>query len=190
MTDTYFDSEEFTKIDYRKTKINKGEYDNCIFTNCNFENVHASNIQFVECEFIDCNFSNAIVDNTAFREVAFINCKMMGVKFNECDAFLLQFSFKDCQLSFSSFYQLKIPNTKFSNCNLQEVDFTEAVLTNSIFDNCDFNGAIFGETNLEKSDFRTAFNFNISPEKNRLKGGKFSKENIIGLLSEYKINIE
>ena len=115
---------------------------------------------------------------------------MIGVKFNECDPFLLQFSFKDCQLNFSSFYQLKIPNTKFNNCNLQEVDFTEAILISSVFDQCDFKRAIFDRTNLEKSDFRTAFNFNISPEDNRLKGAKFSKDNLFGLLSEYKIVVE
>lgn len=188
--DDYFDNEEFLKIDFSKTKIKKGEYDHCTFVNCNFEAIHASNIQFVECEFLECNFSNTIVNNTAFKDVAFINCKLLGVKFNECDPFLLQFSFKDCQLNFSSFYKLKIPNTKFSKCNLQEVDFTETVLTNAVFDDCDLGGAIFENTMLEKSDFRTAYNFNINPERNKLKGAKFSKENIAGLLSEYKISIE
>jgi uncharacterized protein YjbI with pentapeptide repeats len=116
--DNYLDSKTFTKIDFTTIKIKKGEYDACTFTNCNFENVHASNIQFIECEFIDCNFSNAIVTNMAFKETSFINCKMIGVKFNECDPFLLQFSFKDCQLIFSSFYKLKIPNSKFQIRNL------------------------------------------------------------------------
>jgi uncharacterized protein YjbI with pentapeptide repeats len=115
---------------------------------------------------------------------------MIGVKFNECDSFLLQFYFKECQLNFSSFYQLKVSNTQFVDCNLQEVDFTETVLINSVLDNCDLGSAIFENTNLEKSDFKTAFNFNINPEKNRLKGAKFSKENLYGLLSDYKIIIE
>ena len=115
---------------------------------------------------------------------------MIGVKFNECDSFLLQFSFKECQLNFSSFYQLKISNTKFINCNLQEVDFTETVLINSLFDNCDLKLAIFDRTNLEKSDFRTAFNFEINPVENTLKGAKFSKDNVVGLLSAYKVIVE
>jgi uncharacterized protein YjbI with pentapeptide repeats len=190
MTDNYFDSEEYSKIDFRKSKIIKGEYDNCTFINCNFEGIHASNIQFVACEFVECNFSNTIVKDTAFKEVQFINCKMIGVKFNECDSFLLQFYFKECQLNFSSFYQLKVSNTQFVDCNLQEVDFTETVIMSSVFDNCDLGSAIFENTNLEKSDFKTAFNFNINPEKNRLKGAKFSKENLYGLLSDYKIIIE
>ena len=188
--DNHFDSKEYVKIDFSKTKIKKGEYDNCTFTSCNFENTHASNIQFVETEFIDCNFSNALIKSSAFREVHFINCKMIGVKFNECDPFLLQFLFKDCQLNFSSFFQLKIPSTQFLHCNLQDVDFTETVLTNSVFANCDLRGALFESSNIEKSDFRTAFNFNINPNHNKLKGGKYCKENIAGLLNDFKVNIE
>lgn len=188
----YFESEEYSKIDFTniKTKIKKGEYDNCTFKNCNFEGIHASNIQFLECEFIDCNFSNTIVKDSAFKDVLFVNCKMIGVKFNECDPFLLQFGFKDCQLSFSSFYQLKITNTKFVNCNLQEVDFTETTLINSFFDNCDLKSAIFDRTNLEKSDFRTAFNFEINPEENKLKNAKFSRNTIEGLLFKFSVKIE
>ena len=188
--DNYFDSETYSKIDFTKTKISKGEYDNCTFINCNFQDIHASNIQFVACEFIGCNFSNTIVKDAAFKEVSFINCKLMGVKFNECDPFLLQFRFKDCQLNFSSFYQLKIPNTQFINCNLQEVDFTESIVNNSVFNNCDLKLAIFERTNLEKSDFRTAINFRIHPIENKLKGAKFSRTSIDGLLLDHKIIIE
>jgi uncharacterized protein YjbI with pentapeptide repeats len=152
--------------------------------------MHASNIQFVECEFIDCNFSNAIVKDTAFKDVNFINCKIIGVNFHECDSFLLQFRFKECQLNFSSFYQLKIPKTKFEHCNLEEVDFTATNISSSLFDNCDLKGAVFEETNIEKSDFRTAFNFNVAPEQNRIKGAKFSRSNIDGLLLQYQIVID
>jgi len=190
MTSNYFDSETFIKIDFTKQKINKGEYDDCTFKSCNFENIHASNIQFVACEFIDCNFSNAIVRDTAFKEVQFVNCKLLGVKFNECDPFLLQLSFKDCQLSFSSFYQLKLPNTLFTTCSLEDVDFTETVLTKSVFDDCSFKNAIFETTNLEKTDFRTSIHYVIDPENNRLKGARFSKEAVVGLLQKHQISIE
>ena len=88
------------------------------------------------------------------------------------------------------FFQLKIPSTQFISCNLQELDFTETILTTSVFDCCDLKGAIFDASNLEKSDFRTTFNFTINPENNKLKGGKYRKENIYGLLNNYQIVIE
>ncbi len=188
--DTYFENKEYKNIDVSKTKIKRGQYDRCRFINCNFEDMHISNFEFVEVEFIECNFSNAFIKNTAFKEVYFTQCKLIGLKFHECDPFLLQFSFNKCQLNFSSFFQLKIPSTQFINCNLQEVDFTETILTKSVFDHCDLRGAIFDASNLEKSDFRTAFNYSINPENNKLKGGMYRKENIAGLLNKYKIIIE
>ena len=103
MTDAYFDSETYTKIDFSKTNIIKGEYDNCTVINCNFENIHTSNIQFVAC---------------------------------------------------------------------------------------DLKGAIFERTNLEKTNFKTAFNFTFELEKNRVKGAKFKRDSIDGLLFHYKIVLE
>ena len=95
-----------------------------------------------------------------------------------------------CQLNFSSFYQLKIPKTQFINCKLEEVDFTESQLQEVIFDGSNLKNAIFEATNLEKSDFTSALHFSIDPDANRLKGAKFSKDNLIGLLHKYKISIE
>ena len=43
---------------------------------------------------------------------------------------------------------------------------------------------------LDKSDFRTAFNFNINPGINSLRNAKFSRNTLDGLLSNTKIIIE
>ena len=188
--DAYFDEETFEGIDYTKKDIVKGEYDNCTFLNCNFSGIYASNIGFIECEFINCNFSNADIGNTAFKTATFIECKLLGLKFNECDPFLLALKFNNCQLNVSSFYKLNIPNISFINCNLQEVDFTEANISKGIFDNCDLKNAIFNRTKLEKANFSSAFNFDINPTDNFIKKAIFSKENIIGLLKSFDISLE
>ncbi|MDC9722733.1 MAG: pentapeptide repeat-containing protein [Urechidicola sp.] len=187
---TEFDSEIFKGIDYTNTRLPIGEYDNCNFINCNFSSSDISNCTFIECKFEDCNLSNTLTKNTAYQEVGFLNCKMMGLKFNSCNNFLLAISFKNCQLNLSSFYQLKIKNTPFNNCNLQEVDLTEADLTGSEFNNCDLNRVIFDQTNLEKVDFRTAINYEIDPENNRIKNARFSSGDLIGLLKKYRIKID
>jgi uncharacterized protein YjbI with pentapeptide repeats len=79
---------------------------------------------------------------------------------------------------------------KFSNCNLKEADFTETDLTNAVFDACDLSGAIFENTILEKADLRTATNFSIDPELNRIKKAKFSMTGALGLLNKYNIDIQ
>jgi uncharacterized protein YjbI with pentapeptide repeats len=73
---------------------------------------------------------------------------------------------------------------------LQEADFSECELNSAIFDNCDLFNATFDQTNLEKADFRTAMNFRIDPERNKLKKARFSKSHLSGLLEKYDILIE
>ena len=70
------------------------------------------------------------------------------------------------------------------------MDFTEADLNNSVFDKCDLLNSKFDVTVLEGTDFRTAFNYSIDPEKNKIKKAKFSASGISGLLDKYDIEIE
>lgn len=186
----YINQENFKGINYSVTPIKKGEYVECTFTDCNFSEVHVSNIVFEECRFINCNFSNAFVKNTSFKTVQFESCKLLGVKFNECNPFLLSFQFTDCQLDFSNFYQLQLQNTVFKNCNLEEVDFTETNLLKAVFEQCNLKSTVFEDTNLEKADFRTAYNFVINPKKNTITKAKFSLLNVSGLLADFNIVIE
>jgi uncharacterized protein YjbI with pentapeptide repeats len=72
--------------------------------------------------------------------------------------------------------------SKFQSLSL--TDLTEAV-----FDDCDLQRAIFVNTNIEKTDFRTAFNYSIDLELNRIKKAKFSAHGISGLLDKYDIEI-
>jgi uncharacterized protein YjbI with pentapeptide repeats len=66
----------------------------------------------------------------------------------------------------------------------------EADLNSTVFDNCDLLGAVFQNTILEKADFRTAYNYSIDPDINRVKKAKFSASGIAGLLDKYDIEIE
>ena len=52
------------------------------------------------------------------------------------------------------------------------------------------NGAIFDNTILEKSDFRTSYNYAMNPEINSIKKAKFSLQGIPGLLGKYNIEVE
>ena len=189
MKDTYIEDKTFKKIDFTKSSLEKAEYNYCKFIDCNFENLKLSDFKFIECEFTNCNLSNVKTANTAFQEIVFDNCKILGVHFEDCNKFLLSFSFKKCQLNLSSFYSLNIKNTKFTNCNLQDVDFTETELSSSLFDNCDLVNSIFENTILEKCDFTTSFNYIINPEINKIKKAKFSKDGLAGLLNNYDIVI-
>lgn len=170
--------------------LNKGEYENCIFNGCDFTGSDLSDYQFLDCVFDGCNFSMATLGNTAFRNVQFKECKMLGLQFDTCNEFGLSFYFDGCQLNHSSFYKTNIKKTVFKNSQLHETEFTETDLTSAVFDNCDLSQATFDQTILDKADFRTAYNYSIDPEINRIKKAKFSLSDVFGLLFKYDIEIE
>ena len=115
---------------------------------------------------------------------------MMGLRFDNCNLFLLEFEFENCNLNHSVFFKLKLKNTEFKDSTLHEADFTETDLSGAKFDNCDLKRATFVNSILEKTDFRHAYNYSIDLEQNRTSKAKFSTTGIIGLLDKYDIVIE
>ena len=190
MSNLYVSDKDFKAVDYSKKILQIAEYEKCTFTNCVFANSDLSGRVFIDCHFVNCDLSLAKIHDTVFRDVKFNNCKLSGLHFENCNEALISFEFKGCSLDFSSFYKLNLKNISFDNCNLLEVDFTGTDLTNATLENCDLSRSIFEHSILEKTDFRTSFNYSIDPEINRIKKAKFSLSSIPGLLDKYDIEIE
>lgn len=191
MNDAYIEDQNFEKIDFSGDHIQPAkEYENCSFSGCDFSDTDLSAIIFSECEFSECNFTMAKLNGTSFRDARFKDCKLLGLRFDHCNEFLLAVDFEKCILNLVSFYGLKIKKTRFKDCSLHDADLTGADLSSAIFDNCDLKGAAFENCVLEKADFRTAYNYAFDPELNRVKKAKFSHEGLAGLLGKYEIVIE
>jgi uncharacterized protein YjbI with pentapeptide repeats len=190
MRDTYIEDKTFDKVNGKETPLAKGEYEHCTFNNCDLSNCNLSEIRFGRCTFINCNLSLAKLDGTALQDVTFKDSKLWGLRFDTCSDFALSFSFDRCSINHSSFYKLKLKKTTFKECQLHEVDFTDTDLTATIFDNCDLLGARFENTILEKANLRSAYNYALDPEINRIKKAKFSLPAVTGLLSKYDIDIQ
>ena len=189
MRTTYIVDKSFTGKDSCSNELEDLSYENCTFSTCNFSQSDLSGISFQECVFEDCDFSMAKINATAFRDVSFQSCKLLGLHFDECNPFLLEMSFENCQLNLSSFYKLKLKKISYNNCTLHEVDFMESDLTSATFLNCDLKDAIFEGTNLEKADLRSSMNYSINPKTNRIKKARFSIPEVIGLLDIFDIKI-
>jgi uncharacterized protein YjbI with pentapeptide repeats len=189
MEAVFEEDKTFDSINYTITPLAKGDYENCDFLNCDFSNTDLGKIKFTECRFTGCNLSAAGITGAAFRNIIFKGCKLLGLQFDTCNDMLFEVRFEHCIVNLSVFYKRRLKNTRFSNCTLIEVDFSEADLSNSVFDNCDLSGAVFDNTILEKTDFTTAYNYSIDPEKNPIKKAKFCIPAVIGLLNKYDIEI-
>lgn len=190
MSVTFISGQDFDQSAVSKNPLKTGEYEQCTFRNINFEHGDFSGFVFNECEFIGCNLSLIKLTHTAFREVIFNECKMAGLHFSDCNGFNLKFSFENCILNHSVFYKTDIRKTSFTSCQLTEVDFAECNLSSAVFTDCNLSGAIFDNTDLEGADFRTSFNYQINPTVNRLKNARFSRNEVHGLLHNFKIKIE
>lgn len=184
------EDQTFEKIDFTANKPTATEYEYCQFRNCNFAGVDLSGFRFMECSFSDCDWSNVKLSGATLNDVRFVGCKILGVHFEDCNEVLFAVSLENCVLNFSSFYKRAAKKTEFRSCSLQEVDFTDADLTAAVFENCDLHNTHFENTTLEKADLRTAFNYSIDPELNRIRKAKFGKEGLAGLLGKYQIEVE
>ena len=190
MNEVYEEGQEIINSDFSIDGLSPGEYENCSFLNCNLAGVDLSDIRFIECSFEQCDLSNTNLGNTAFRDVRFTGCKMLGLRFDSCNEFLFEVRFSKCQLNLSSFYGRKLSGTQIDGCSLHDVDFGEADLSGTTLEDSDLSGASFEYTNLEKADLRTAYNFVIDPEVNKIDKAKFSQYGLSGLLAKYDIIIE
>lgn len=185
-----FVDETFSKLDASQSLEKDSTYETCTFENCQFKDADFSNIKFIECEFYGCDLSLVNLSDGALRDVRFTNCKMLGLHFENLNTLGLVVSFDQCVLSHSSFYQIKLKNTQFKQCVLHECDFTESDLTSAVFNQCDLKNAQFVDSIIEKCDFRTANNFSIDPRYNKIKGARFSRIELAGLLDAFQIVIE
>lgn len=77
----------------------------------------------------------------------------------------------------------------FIKCSMVEADFTDANLIKGNFEGCDLSRATFSNTNLQSADFRTAINYSIDPETNKISKAKFSIVGVLGLLDKYDIKV-
>ena len=190
MEDVFVKDKVFRNIIFRDEPLTRGEYESCSFIACDFTDTNLSNFRFTDCEFSDCNLSLIKINGTSFQNIIFNKCKILGLHFEDCNPFGLSFQFNNSILNHSSFYKVKTKGTVFSNSQLHSVDFADSDFSACIFDNCDLLDATFDNTILEKTDFRTSYNYSINPLTNRIKKAKFSLNNIAGLLQYFDIEIE
>lgn len=177
-------------FDTLKSLDNQQEYECCTFRQCDLSEAFLTSTRFIECEFVECNLSNIRIDQTSFIDCSFDQCKMLGIQFDRSNHLIFSASFTNCQLDHSTFYQMKLKDTRFTNSSLEGADFTETDLKGANLTGCNLLNAKFERTNLEEADLRNAVGYAIDPEQNRIAKAQFSLSEIEGLLTRYRIKID
>ncbi len=178
---------QFENVDYSGQELYDREFENCTFINCNFTNSKLVSNNLIDCVFKGCNFSMSQLVDTGLKGVSFNNCKLTGIDFSKCNQFSFAVDFENCILDYSIFYKQKLKKTSFRDCSIKQADIAECDLSEAMFVNCDLLQTNFDRNNLMKADFRTATNYAMSPNTNKLKKAKFSVNGLAGLLGEYDL---
>jgi uncharacterized protein YjbI with pentapeptide repeats len=165
-------------------------YEKVTFSEQDFSNQNLSGQVFCECLFVRCNLSNVKVKESRFQKVTFIGCQLMGVLFSECNPFLLDMSFQDCQIISCVFSDQKLSGICFRNCHIHECDFMNTDLTEASFEGCDLEHTIFENANLTMTSFVGADHYFFDPNKNKLKKTKLSLPGALSLLYSFDIILE
>ncbi|ODN42163.1 pentapeptide repeat-containing protein, partial [Piscirickettsia litoralis] len=173
-------------MDLSQINLNKVTFENCQFIDCDFSESALNQCKFIDCSFKNSNLSLAKLNNSLVNEVEFNACKMTGVNWNQARWSNITLAspifFKACDVSLSSFYELKLPELSMIDCKAHDVDFRGCDLTRADFTRTDFEKAEFMHTRLNHADFREAINYIINPVENSLTRAKFSFPEVVNLL--------
>ena len=185
---SYF-NEKFTNLSFSGETIEARGFEECEFSRCSFINCKLEKCKFLKCRFNECILSAINPSNSRFNEVNFASSKVIGFDWTKAGK-IEDLEFTDCQINYSNFRMLKLPNIKIVNCEAQEADFIEADLSKGIFKNTDFVKSQFFKTNLTEADFRGARNYFIDVRNNTLKRARFSLPVALVLLESLDIILE
>jgi len=191
---TEYTNKTYTDLDIKGEHFENVHFDNCSFNHCILNETKFTGAKFTECSFKACSLNLIKLPGSSFIETQFNECKMTGINWTQ-----IRFPYvtlesplfiTNCDISFSSFYELKLPNITMTYCKAHEVDFRGADLSSGDLSGSDLYLSEFGKTNLKGTDLRTCTNYRINPTENIIEKAYFSMPEAISLLSTFNINID
>jgi fluoroquinolone resistance protein len=193
-SETEYSNKHFTDLDYQNSEIHNSRFEHCSFINCIFDDSLIKKCRFVECHFKSCSINLVKLNGSSFVDTEFTDCKIKGINWTEITFPYVVLSsplyFKACDISYSSFYELKLPGISIVDCKAHDADFRGADLTNADLTGTDFQNSEFNHTNLKSADFRQSINYRINPTENNISQAHFCLPEVIALLASFNIKID
>jgi len=181
------------KADYSSAVIRE-VFEDYSFSYCNFDNATLQDCKFIDCKFSDCTLNTIHISSTVFFNVDFDCSKLMGINWTKSkwEKIILSspINFYSCNISYSSFFGLNLPDIKIQKCKVHNVDFRESNLSNGDFSHSDLSQSIFIHTKLTEADLSEAVNYNIDITLNDVRGAVFTFPEVVNLLKNFEIKIK
>lgn len=189
---------EHYKESFRSTAILSSAGTGDLFESCEFiglrptpgERLRLTGLRFEDCTFRDCDFNGATLGETAFQDCTFEECKLSGLRWDEVRALNFACTWRRCNLSFGVFTGRDLTHCTFKDCKMEEVDLERTVCDGLAFDGCELSGAQWSGASCLKSDFRASQGLTLDPTQVRLRGARFTTENLRGLVAHHGITVD
>lgn len=145
--------------------------------------------RFEECTLLECDLSNVRTLGLGLQDVMFQGCKVVGFDFASCNTLGLVVRLEECVADSAYFEGMDAKGVAWKGGRAHGADFTGANLEGAVFDGVDLTDAVFERTRLEGADFRSATGWRIRPDENRVRGAKFRREDLEGLVSGWHLDL-
>ena len=163
--------------------------ESCTIEGVDWSGMDLRGARFEACVFQACDLSNVRTLGLGLQGVTFEGCKLVGFDLASCNTLGLEMRLFECILDSANVEGVDCRQISWSGGRAHGADFTAANLEGVAFDGVDLEGALFGQTKLSGTDFRTATGWRIRPEENRIRGAKFRRDNLEGLLLSYDLDL-
>ena len=169
--------------------LRDARFESCTFEGVDWSGKDVRGARFEDCTFVACDLSNMRTLSLGLQHVTFRGCKLVGFDFSSCNALGFQVHMEDCIVDAANVEATDFRNVTWKGGRAHGADFTGANLEGVVLDGVDLEGALFGQTKLAGADFRTATGWRIRPEENRVKGAKFRRDDLLGLVEGWDLDL-
>ena len=176
--------------DHEWGDLRDARLESCTFEGADWSGLDLRGARFEDCVFRDCDLSNVRTLGLGLQGVTFEGCKLVGFDLASCNTLGLEVRLMDCMLDSANLEGVDCRQISWKGGRAHGADFTAANLEGVVFDGVDLEGALFGQTKLAGTDFSTATGWRIRPDENRMRGAKFRRDGLEGLLSPYGLDLE
>ncbi len=150
--------------------------------------------RFNACTFDHCNFSGVVFSFTTMKDAWLLNSAFRSMAWGglqgKSGVFQPFGKIKNCAFRYNDFSGMALNGFDWTGAELQQCTFDDTRLAGASFYGVRLGGTRFTRCDLQKADLRTAEEYAIDLETNKLKGARFSFPDVVRLLDGTGIVIE
>lgn len=185
-----YDGEVFTGLDLKGSVLEDVTFYDCRFEGCELNEASLKRSRFVDCAFLHCDLSMVDLTDTELSDVRFEHTAVVAVNWSllaRTSLAPLELRFDACTLTYATFRDLDLSRSTFEDCLAHEVAFSGIKLIGVSFCGTDFQGSTFHDCDLSNADFQGARNYLFNVKQNRVRGLKVSFPEALGLLAGLEV---